>query len=249
MPYRKVNSRQSDTDCAEHAGRLRAHGIRLVRGSSQARPLFASRICTAQNAACAGAAIARRFRHTKMTKSLWLSLRKLVAMTPTCSWPTDAEPVLRQVLMVTPGVHEFVKNITKKHLQRQRTLWLDTIVTVCAESYFETLRVSDAAGSPNSSNRFSIPIAALGSSRVQTLQAIEEEMVGRETGCSLRRRFSSQNEPLNRRKSCLRNAATGGEIARSDPRLCRRLCKGQFLMLSADQTKMIPRLTQTPALK
>jgi tripartite-type tricarboxylate transporter receptor subunit TctC len=30
----------------------------------------------------------------------------------------DAEPVLRQVLTVTPGVQEFVKTITKKHLQR-----------------------------------------------------------------------------------------------------------------------------------
>ena len=30
----------------------------------------------------------------------------------------DAEPVLRQVLTVTPGVQEFGKNITKKHLQR-----------------------------------------------------------------------------------------------------------------------------------
>ncbi len=30
----------------------------------------------------------------------------------------DAEPVLRQVLTVTSGVQEFVKNITKKHLQR-----------------------------------------------------------------------------------------------------------------------------------
>jgi tripartite-type tricarboxylate transporter receptor subunit TctC len=30
----------------------------------------------------------------------------------------DAEPVLRQVLTVTPGVQDFVKNITKKHLQR-----------------------------------------------------------------------------------------------------------------------------------
>jgi tripartite-type tricarboxylate transporter receptor subunit TctC len=30
----------------------------------------------------------------------------------------DAEPVLRQVLTVTPGVQEFVKKITKKHLQR-----------------------------------------------------------------------------------------------------------------------------------
>jgi hypothetical protein len=30
----------------------------------------------------------------------------------------DAEFVLRQVLTVTPGVQEFVKNITKKHLQR-----------------------------------------------------------------------------------------------------------------------------------
>jgi hypothetical protein len=32
--------------------------------------------------------------------------------------PNEAEPVLRQVLTVTPGVQEFVKNITKKHLQR-----------------------------------------------------------------------------------------------------------------------------------
>ena len=30
----------------------------------------------------------------------------------------DAEPVLRQVLTVTPGVQEFVKTITKKHMQR-----------------------------------------------------------------------------------------------------------------------------------
>jgi hypothetical protein len=30
----------------------------------------------------------------------------------------EAEPVLRQVLKVTPGVQEFVKKITKKHLQR-----------------------------------------------------------------------------------------------------------------------------------
>jgi len=30
----------------------------------------------------------------------------------------DAEPVLRQVLTVSPGVQEFVKTITKKHLQR-----------------------------------------------------------------------------------------------------------------------------------
>lgn len=30
----------------------------------------------------------------------------------------DAEPVLRQVLTVTLGVQEFVKTITKKHLQR-----------------------------------------------------------------------------------------------------------------------------------
>ena len=30
----------------------------------------------------------------------------------------DAEPVLRQVLTVSRGVQEFVKIITKKHLQR-----------------------------------------------------------------------------------------------------------------------------------
>jgi hypothetical protein len=30
----------------------------------------------------------------------------------------DAEPVLRQVLTVSPGVQEFVKAITKKHFQR-----------------------------------------------------------------------------------------------------------------------------------
>jgi hypothetical protein len=30
----------------------------------------------------------------------------------------DAEPILRQVLTVSPGVQEFVKAITKKHLQR-----------------------------------------------------------------------------------------------------------------------------------
>jgi hypothetical protein len=30
----------------------------------------------------------------------------------------EAEPVLRQVLAVSPGVQEFVKTITKKHLQR-----------------------------------------------------------------------------------------------------------------------------------
>jgi hypothetical protein len=30
----------------------------------------------------------------------------------------DAEPALRQVLTVSPGVQEFVKAITKKHLQR-----------------------------------------------------------------------------------------------------------------------------------
>lgn len=29
----------------------------------------------------------------------------------------DAEPVLRQVPTVTPGVQDFVKNITKKYLQ------------------------------------------------------------------------------------------------------------------------------------
>ena len=31
---------------------------------------------------------------------------------------TDAEPILRQVLTVSPGIQEFVKAITKKHLQR-----------------------------------------------------------------------------------------------------------------------------------
>ena len=30
----------------------------------------------------------------------------------------NAEPVLRQVLTVTPGVQEFVKNITRRYLQR-----------------------------------------------------------------------------------------------------------------------------------
>ena len=30
----------------------------------------------------------------------------------------DAEPILRQVLTVSPGIQEFVKAITKKHLQR-----------------------------------------------------------------------------------------------------------------------------------
>ena len=30
----------------------------------------------------------------------------------------NAEPVLQQVLTVTPGVQEFVKNITKQYLQR-----------------------------------------------------------------------------------------------------------------------------------
>jgi hypothetical protein len=30
----------------------------------------------------------------------------------------NAEPVLRQVLTITPGVQEFVKNIIKKYLQR-----------------------------------------------------------------------------------------------------------------------------------
>lgn len=30
----------------------------------------------------------------------------------------NADPMLRQLLTVTPGVQEFVKNITKKYLQR-----------------------------------------------------------------------------------------------------------------------------------
>jgi tripartite-type tricarboxylate transporter receptor subunit TctC len=30
----------------------------------------------------------------------------------------EAEPILRQVMTVTPGVQDFVKAITKKHLQR-----------------------------------------------------------------------------------------------------------------------------------
>jgi hypothetical protein len=30
----------------------------------------------------------------------------------------DAGPVLQQVLTVSPGIQEFVKAITKKHLQR-----------------------------------------------------------------------------------------------------------------------------------
>lgn len=30
----------------------------------------------------------------------------------------NAEPVLRQVLTITPDMQEFVKNITKKYLQR-----------------------------------------------------------------------------------------------------------------------------------
>ncbi len=51
-------------------------------------------------------------------KEFMAELRKVGGDDADLLMAKDAEPVLRQVLTVTPGVQEFVKNITKKHLQR-----------------------------------------------------------------------------------------------------------------------------------
>jgi hypothetical protein len=51
-------------------------------------------------------------------KELMAELKKVGGDDTDLLLAKDAEPVLRQELTVTPGVQEFVKNITKKHLQR-----------------------------------------------------------------------------------------------------------------------------------
>jgi hypothetical protein len=51
-------------------------------------------------------------------KEFMAELRKVAGEDAELLLAKDAEPVLRQVLTVTPGVQEFIKSITKKHLQR-----------------------------------------------------------------------------------------------------------------------------------
>jgi hypothetical protein len=58
------------------------------------------------------------FARLEDDKELWAELKKVGGDDADLLVAKDAEPVLRQVLTVTSGVQEFVKNITKKHLQR-----------------------------------------------------------------------------------------------------------------------------------
>lgn len=58
------------------------------------------------------------FSKLENDKEFLAELRKVGGDDADLLMAKDAEPVLRQVLTVTPGVQEFVKAITKKHLQR-----------------------------------------------------------------------------------------------------------------------------------
>jgi hypothetical protein len=58
------------------------------------------------------------FGKLEADKEFIAELRKVAGEDAELLLAKNAEPVLRQVLTVTPGVQEFVKGITKKHLQR-----------------------------------------------------------------------------------------------------------------------------------
>jgi hypothetical protein len=75
-------------------------------------------VCAAQNTERDGAAAARCFRQTRNRQGVHGRAKNVAADDADLLLAKNAEPVLRQVLTVTPGVQEFVKNITKKYLQR-----------------------------------------------------------------------------------------------------------------------------------
>jgi len=58
------------------------------------------------------------FAKVEGDKEFMTELRKVGGDDADLLMAKDAEPVLRQVLTVTPAVQEFVKTITKKHPQR-----------------------------------------------------------------------------------------------------------------------------------
>jgi tripartite-type tricarboxylate transporter receptor subunit TctC len=78
------------------------------------RPLFAPR-----NAARPLVATLREaFGKLEGDKEFTAELKKVGGDDADLLLAKDAEPILRQVLTVSPGIQEFVKAITKKHLQR-----------------------------------------------------------------------------------------------------------------------------------
>jgi tripartite-type tricarboxylate transporter receptor subunit TctC len=78
------------------------------------RPLFAPR----KTPSATVQQIRDAFSKLDTDKEFITELRKVAGEDADLLHARDAEPVLRQVLTVSPGVQEFVKNITKKHLQR-----------------------------------------------------------------------------------------------------------------------------------
>jgi hypothetical protein len=85
-----------------------------VGSDAVGRPLFAPRNTprpTVQS-------LRDAFAKLEGDKDFMAELRKVGGDDADLLLAKDAEPVLRQVLTVSPGVQEFVKTITKKHLQR-----------------------------------------------------------------------------------------------------------------------------------
>lgn len=78
------------------------------------RPLFAPR----KTPAALVQQLRDAFAKLEGDKDFMTELRKVGGDDADLLMARDAEPVLRQVLTVTPGVQEFVKTITKKHMQR-----------------------------------------------------------------------------------------------------------------------------------
>jgi putative tricarboxylic transport membrane protein len=78
------------------------------------RPLFAPR----KTPHALVQSLREAFGKLESDKEFMADLRKVGGDDADLLLAKDAEPVLRQVLTVTPGVQEFVKTITKKHLQR-----------------------------------------------------------------------------------------------------------------------------------
>jgi tripartite-type tricarboxylate transporter receptor subunit TctC len=78
------------------------------------RPLFAPR----KTPAALVQQLRNAFAKLEGDKEFMAELKKVGGDDAELVMAKDAEPVLRQVLTVTPGVQEFVKTITKKHLQR-----------------------------------------------------------------------------------------------------------------------------------
>jgi hypothetical protein len=113
---RNISRREEKTPwrCDDCVGDAWATHVTWAGSDAVGRPLFAPRSTPRPLVQ----SLRDAFGKLEGDKDFLAELRKVGGDDADLLLAKDAEPVLRQVLTVSPGVQEFVKAITKKHLQR-----------------------------------------------------------------------------------------------------------------------------------